>query len=91
MNRLGTFELDVSLGDPLLPAQVKLAVQRHTTDDTGRVFVTPECSSFGRSRARSTPCKTSWTAYESGLGACFIKRYNETRLQSLSSLKLLRR
>ena len=46
MNRLGTFELDVSLGDPAVPARVKVAIQRHTTDDTGRVFITPECSSF---------------------------------------------
>jgi hypothetical protein len=46
MNRLGVFELDVSLGSEVEPARVKIAVQRFARDADGQVFISPECSSF---------------------------------------------
>jgi hypothetical protein len=46
MHLLGAFELDIRPGTPDNPAAVKIALLRYTRGEDGRVFVTPECSSF---------------------------------------------
>jgi hypothetical protein len=42
----GAFELDIQPGTPDNPAGVRIALQKAMFDPSGRVFVTPECSSF---------------------------------------------
>ena len=46
MHVLGGFELDVQPGTPDNPASVRLALLRYTRGEDGRLFITPECSSF---------------------------------------------
>jgi hypothetical protein len=46
MHLLEAFELDIQPGTPDNPAAVKIALQKAIFDPSGRVFVTPECSSF---------------------------------------------
>jgi hypothetical protein len=46
MHVLGAFELDIRPGTPDDPAGVRIALQSAAFDPRGRVFVTPECSSF---------------------------------------------
>src|SRR3712207_5438887 len=46
MNRISAFELHIHPGDALAPARVSVAVQRYVIDPSGRVLITPECSSL---------------------------------------------
>lgn len=46
MHVIGAFELDIRPGTPDEPAGVRIALQRTRLDPNGRVFITPECSSF---------------------------------------------
>jgi hypothetical protein len=46
MHLLGAFELDIQPGTPDNPAAIRIALQKAIYDPSGRVFVTPECSSF---------------------------------------------
>ncbi len=46
MHVFGAFELDIQPGTPDNPAGVRNALQKAMFDPSGRVFVTPECSSF---------------------------------------------
>jgi hypothetical protein len=46
MHLLEAFELDIQPGTPDNPAAVKIALQKAIFDPSGRVFITPECSSF---------------------------------------------
>jgi hypothetical protein len=46
MHVLGAFELQIRPGTPDDPADVRIALQKAAFDPNGRVFVTPECSSF---------------------------------------------
>ena len=46
MHTLGTFALYIRPGDPLFPARVRIMVQGYTREDSGRVFITPECTSL---------------------------------------------
>jgi hypothetical protein len=46
MHDTGTFELHIRPGDALVPARVKIALQRHTEDEDGRLFITPECATL---------------------------------------------
>ena len=46
MHVFGAFELDIRLGTPDGPAGVKIALLRYTRGEDGRLFITPECSSF---------------------------------------------
>jgi len=46
MHVFGAFELDIRPGTPDSPAGVKIALLRYTRSEDGRLFITPECSSF---------------------------------------------
>jgi hypothetical protein len=46
MHVLRAFELDIRPGTPDDPAGVRIALQKAAFDPSGRVFVTPECSSL---------------------------------------------
>ena len=46
MHTTGTFALYIQPGDPLTPARVKVMVQGHVAEASGRVFITPECRSL---------------------------------------------
>jgi hypothetical protein len=46
MHVLGAFELDIKPGTPDDPAVVRIALQKATFDPSGRVFVTPQCTSY---------------------------------------------
>jgi predicted transcriptional regulator len=46
MHILGAFELDIRPGTPNDPASVRIALQKAVFDPSGRVFVSPECSTF---------------------------------------------
>ena len=46
MHTTGTFALCIQPGDPLTPARVKVMVQGHVPEASGRVFITPECRSL---------------------------------------------
>lgn len=46
MHVFGAFELDIRPGTPDTPAAVRIALQKAAFGSGGRVFVTPECSSF---------------------------------------------
>ena len=46
MQIFGAFELDIRPGTPDSPAGVKIALLRYTRGEDGRLFITPECSSF---------------------------------------------
>jgi hypothetical protein len=46
MHILGAFELDIRPGTPNDPASVRIALQKAVFDTSGRVFVSPECSTF---------------------------------------------
>jgi hypothetical protein len=59
MHVFGAFELDIQPGTPDNPASVRIALQKAMFDPSGRVFVTPECSSFEELEGRSIPCRTS--------------------------------
>lgn len=46
MNRAGTFELDVSLGNELTLASVRVVLRNVTRGPEGQVFITPDCTSL---------------------------------------------
>ena len=46
MHLLEAFELDIRPGTTDLPAAVRLVLLRYTRGEDGRLFITPECSSF---------------------------------------------
>ncbi|PVE21112.1 hypothetical protein DC522_28425 [Microvirga sp. KLBC 81] len=46
MHPFGAFELDVKPGTPDNPAFIRVALLRYTRGEDGRLFITPECSSF---------------------------------------------
>jgi hypothetical protein len=46
MHVFGAFELDIRPGSPDNPASVMIVLQRYTRGEDGRLFITPECSSF---------------------------------------------
>lgn len=46
MNVLGVFELDVQPGTSDEPTVLKIALQKAIFDPSGRVFITPECTSY---------------------------------------------
>jgi hypothetical protein len=46
MRLLETFTLDIQPGDEILLARMRIALQRHSADESGRVFLTPECLSL---------------------------------------------
>ena len=46
MHVFGAFELDIRPGTPDRQAGVKIALLRYTRSEDGRLFITPECSSF---------------------------------------------
>jgi hypothetical protein len=46
MHLLGAFELEIRPGTPDHPAGVKIALLRYTRGEDGRLFITPECTSF---------------------------------------------
>ena len=46
MHLLGAFELDIRPGTPENPARVKIALLRYTRGEDGRLFITPECTSY---------------------------------------------
>jgi hypothetical protein len=46
MHLLGAFELDIRPGTPDNPAAVTIALLRYTRGEDGRLYITPECSSF---------------------------------------------
>jgi hypothetical protein len=46
MHLLGAFELDIRPGTPENPAAVTIALLRYTRGEDGRLYITPECSSF---------------------------------------------
>jgi hypothetical protein len=46
MHVFGAFEQDIKPGTPENPAGVKIALLRYTQGEDGRLFITPECSSF---------------------------------------------
>ena len=46
MHVFGAFELDIRPGTPENPAGVKIALLRYTRGEDGRLFITPEGSSF---------------------------------------------
>ena len=62
MHTTGTFALYIQPGDPLTPARLKVMVQGHVPEASGRVFITPECRSLDELEATSTPCRTTSTS-----------------------------
>ena len=46
MHVFGAFELDVQHGTPDYPASIRVALLRYVRGEDGRLFITPECSSF---------------------------------------------
>ena len=46
MHVFGAFELDIRPGTPDSSAGVRIALLRYTRGEDGRLFITPECSSF---------------------------------------------
>ena len=46
MHGFGAFELDIPPGTPDCLASVRIALLRYTRGEDGRLFVTPECTSF---------------------------------------------
>ncbi len=46
MQVFGALELDIKPGTPDNPAGVRIALQKAMFDPSGRVFVTPECTSY---------------------------------------------
>jgi hypothetical protein len=46
MNRLGAFVLHFQPGDPHTPARMAIGVQRAVQREDGRIYITPECSTF---------------------------------------------
>jgi hypothetical protein len=46
MHLLGAFELDIRTATPDNPAAVTIALLRYIRGEDGRLFVTPECTSF---------------------------------------------
>jgi len=46
MHLFGAPELEIRPGTPGNPAGVKIALLRYTRSEDGRLFITPECSSF---------------------------------------------
>jgi hypothetical protein len=46
MHLLGAFELDIRTATPDNPAAVAIALLRYIRGEDGRLFVTPECTSF---------------------------------------------
>jgi hypothetical protein len=52
MHLFGAFELDIRPGTPDHPAGVKVALLRYTRGEDGRLFITPECTSFAEIKAQ---------------------------------------
>ncbi|MBQ0818878.1 hypothetical protein KBI52_01095 [Microvirga sp. HBU67558] len=46
MHLFGALELDIRPGTPDNPAGVKIVLLRYTRGEDGRLFITPECTSF---------------------------------------------
>jgi hypothetical protein len=46
MHVFGAFELDVQPGTPDRPASVKVALLRYVRGEDGRLYMTPECTSY---------------------------------------------
>jgi hypothetical protein len=46
MHLLGALELDIQPGTPDNPASVRIALLRYARGEDGRLFITPECTSF---------------------------------------------
>ena len=46
MHVFGAFELDIQPGTPDNPASVRAALLRYTRGEDGRLFITPECTSY---------------------------------------------
>jgi hypothetical protein len=46
MHLFGAFELEIRPGTPDYAASVRVALLRYTQGEDGRLFVTPECTSF---------------------------------------------
>jgi hypothetical protein len=46
MHVFGAFELDIRPGTPDCPASVRVALLRYARGEDGRLYVTPDCSSF---------------------------------------------
>jgi hypothetical protein len=46
MHVFGAFELDIQPGTPDNPASVRAALLRYTMGEDGRLFITPECTSY---------------------------------------------
>ena len=46
MHLCGAFELEIRPGTPDNPAGIKIALLRYTRGEDGRLFITPECTSF---------------------------------------------
>jgi hypothetical protein len=46
MHVFGAFELDIQPGTPDNPAGMKITLLRYTRGEDGRLFITPECTSF---------------------------------------------
>ncbi len=46
MHVSGAFELDIQPGTPDIPASVRAALLRYTRGEDGRLFITPECTSY---------------------------------------------
>jgi hypothetical protein len=46
MHLCGAFELEIRPGTLDNPAGIKIALLRYTRGEDGRLFITPECTSF---------------------------------------------
>ena len=46
MHVFGAFELDIQPGTPDDPASIRIALLRYVRGENGRLFITPECTSF---------------------------------------------
>ena len=42
----GAFELEIQPGTPDNPASIRIALLRYTRGEDGRLYMTPECSSY---------------------------------------------
>jgi hypothetical protein len=46
MHLFGTLELEIQPGTPDNPASVRVALLRYARGEDGRLFITPDCTSF---------------------------------------------
>jgi hypothetical protein len=55
MHLLGAFELDIKPGTPDNVATISIALLRYSRGEDGRLFITPQCTSFEEIEGQINP------------------------------------